>query len=381
MKTIRYTCFVVLARAISSLAQGPLAPPPGINPAVGPVNALTPGGAPQATMKTLHQVEPRTPLNAGLPGVTQNANGGFTITAAGSYYLTQGLSVTTGSGILISAPEVSLDLNGFTISSSAQPASGNGIEVTAYLRGISVRHGIIRGATLRFVTYPFTFTPGGFLKGISATVAGPPAFSVHFLAMEDLEVRACAGDGIYAIGGVTRRCLAEGNGGRGISGDTALECTAEANHGIGFECDNVRNSLAGLNEGGGFYGSKVIESRAYLNGGLGIQATVIENCQAEKNTGSGIAGGLASFNSEGGSVLACVATDNGGWGITAPHSVITSCQARGNGTAGGTGGIRGEDSLISLCYSKGNAGLNFDDGSGAGPAGTNWTFLQNRQAP
>jgi len=48
---------LVLATA-SALAQGPLTPPPGADPSIGPVNALTPGGLPQGTMKTLHQVEP-----------------------------------------------------------------------------------------------------------------------------------------------------------------------------------------------------------------------------------------------------------------------------------------------------------------------------------
>jgi hypothetical protein len=46
--------FIALSGA--ALAQGPLTPPAGADPSIGPVNALTAGGLPQATMKTLHQV-------------------------------------------------------------------------------------------------------------------------------------------------------------------------------------------------------------------------------------------------------------------------------------------------------------------------------------
>src|ERR1041385_7160549 len=69
---------------------------------------LTPPGAPAPTMKTLAQIEPRTPI----------ATAPFTITAGGSYYLTTNVSVVTGDAITIATNNVTLDLNGFTISST-----------------------------------------------------------------------------------------------------------------------------------------------------------------------------------------------------------------------------------------------------------------------
>ena len=48
----------------TALAQGPLTPPPGADPSIGPANALN-GGLPQAAMKTLHLVEPRTAIAGG----------------------------------------------------------------------------------------------------------------------------------------------------------------------------------------------------------------------------------------------------------------------------------------------------------------------------
>src|SRR6267142_7145346 len=78
--------------------------------------ALTPPGAPAPTMKTLAQIEPRTPISAPL-----------VITQPGSYYLTTNLSVTSGDAIIINTNQVTLDLNGFTISSTAPSVSGYGI--------------------------------------------------------------------------------------------------------------------------------------------------------------------------------------------------------------------------------------------------------------
>jgi hypothetical protein len=60
---------------------------------------LTPPGAPTPTMKTLDQIEARTPISS-LP---------FTITGPGSYYLTKSLNVTTGNGITINAVQVTVE--------------------------------------------------------------------------------------------------------------------------------------------------------------------------------------------------------------------------------------------------------------------------------
>src|SRR4030095_6606576 len=72
----------------TALAQGPLTPP----------------GAAAPTMKTLDQLEPRTPIST-LP---------FTISSPGSYYVTSNLTGVAGQhGITINADNVTLDLGGF----------------------------------------------------------------------------------------------------------------------------------------------------------------------------------------------------------------------------------------------------------------------------
>jgi hypothetical protein len=63
-------------------------------------------------MKTLQQIEPRTPLNT-LPG---DDSAMFLVTQPGSYYLTTNLSVGPGTNAMrILASDVVIDLNGFTI--------------------------------------------------------------------------------------------------------------------------------------------------------------------------------------------------------------------------------------------------------------------------
>src|SRR2546421_9068090 len=100
--------------------------------------SLTPPGAPAPTMKTLAQIEPRTPISS-LP---------FTISTSGSYYLTKNLSVATGDGITISVDKVTLDLNGFTISSNAASATGTGILLSGTLTNVTIVNGYITGGVV-----------------------------------------------------------------------------------------------------------------------------------------------------------------------------------------------------------------------------------------
>jgi len=96
----------------------------------------TPRGAPESEagiMKTLEQVEPRT-IVTNLP---------FNITNSGSYYLVSSLTGSDGNyGISISANEIKLDMNGFSLNGT--PGSLSGIKVTASFENISIRNGVIR---------------------------------------------------------------------------------------------------------------------------------------------------------------------------------------------------------------------------------------------
>jgi hypothetical protein len=88
------TAAALVVPLVSGVAQGP----------------LVPSGPPAPSMKTLAQVEPRTPITS-LP---------FTITNSGSYYLVGNLAGVAGqNGITVQAHSVTLDLAGFALSGGA----------------------------------------------------------------------------------------------------------------------------------------------------------------------------------------------------------------------------------------------------------------------
>ena len=84
-------------------------------------------------MKTLSQVEPRTPISS-LP---------YTISESGSYYLVANLTGVTGlNGISVQADNVTLDMNGFAL--VGQAASLQGVVVNPGQQNFSIFNGTIR---------------------------------------------------------------------------------------------------------------------------------------------------------------------------------------------------------------------------------------------
>lgn len=159
---------------------------------------LTPPGPPGPTMKTLQQVEPRTPIGS-LP---------FTITESGSYYLTTNLGGGAGFGLIISNSHVTLDLMGFEIAGG----TGVGISVFGARSNIWIRNGSVRGWDA---------------WGVDADAASN-------CLLENLRVTEngfAAGAGGLRLGsrGIVKNCAASGNAGPGlqVSGE---HCRIENNH-------------------------------------------------------------------------------------------------------------------------------------------------------
>src|SRR5690348_6198610 len=95
---------------------------------------LTPPGGPAPSMRTLLQIEPRTPISS-LP---------FAISSSGSYYLTTNLTGISGNnGITVSSGNVTIDLGGFTLSGVS--GSGDGVNVSGTVTNVSVFNGTIQG--------------------------------------------------------------------------------------------------------------------------------------------------------------------------------------------------------------------------------------------
>ena len=383
--------YLIIAIALTgtTLAQGPLTPPPSAIPSIGPINALTPGGVPQATMKTLHQIEPRTPI-FNLP---------FTISQSGSYYFTANLqfSAASGDAITISASDVTLDLNGFAITSD--PAvTGSAIVVSGAPQNISVRNGSIRGSS----ALPAL---AGFSNGISAVTAKNTSF-------ERLLIANCRVDGIKTVGtSLVSHCAANLNGGYGFNGGEIVDCVAEGN-GVGMLGSSVVRCFATANIGQGIQaGHAALQSSASNNGGDGFYAlgAAVTDCNAFRNGGIGILadGGtvsrsIAERNSAGiqaddGCVSNCVATKNFSHGITANYGTITACSAKDNfgiglngfgatishGTARSNGqhGIYAGNGSISYCVASANNTTSTSPFTDIFPTAANAARVGNFPAP
>lgn len=104
---------------------------------------LTPSGAPAASMKTLEQIEPRTPVDATrTPG---NFLAQFIITQPGSYYLTSNIVGVSGKrGIQIQTSNVTLDLNGFSMLGVTDALDGIYF-TSSSITNFQARHGTISG--------------------------------------------------------------------------------------------------------------------------------------------------------------------------------------------------------------------------------------------
>ena len=153
--------------------------------------SLTPPGAPAPGMKTLSQIEPRTPVATNTtPG---DSGDSFVISQPGSYYLTTNILGASGkNGISISCGNVTLDLHGFTM--QGVPGSLDGIVVAGTYTNTTVRNGVVTGWGNNGVDVFFDGIPAQHAFGTS------DGFSEW---MEGIMIEADS---------VVRDCLSQGNG-------------------------------------------------------------------------------------------------------------------------------------------------------------------------
>jgi hypothetical protein len=281
-------------------------------------------------MKTLAQIEPRTPISA-LP---------FAITQRGSYYLTTNLTGVASGGITISASGVTLDLMGFELVGG----TGSGILVSGSRNNITVRNGTVRNWSDH---------------GVGASSAANSQFdqlrardNVVFginvgagSSVSDCQAVANNSGIVTASGASVSRCVVASNFNPGIdagAGSMISGCTVYSNFG---------GILAGE-------GSTVIGCTVRQNNSSGIDAgggSVVKDCAVSGHTGNGISAGTGStvngctaylnqigINvSNGSTVMACTASLNTSNGISvAANCVVNGCTAVSNTNYGieGTGG-------------------------------------------
>jgi parallel beta-helix repeat protein len=259
--------------------------------------SLTPPGPPAPTMKSLDQVEARTPVDAThTPGFL---NTQFAITQPGSYYLTGNITcVSNLSGIFIQTNDVTLDLNGFEmIGNSGYP---DAIDVSS----LGVRNTVIRNGALR-----------NWDTGVAALNG--------FCELEHVRVYGCTNEG-FDLGDhcTVKNCTAVNNGAsnaRAIqlgNGCVVTDCLVSTNaDGItgGSDCV-ISGCVVTSNQGGGIYladncnVSKCIADFNFLGFQVGNNGQ-IHQCTANGNSDSGILSGLGC------TIKACTANSNGFNGI------------------------------------------------------------------
>jgi parallel beta-helix repeat protein len=274
-------------------------------------------------MKTLDQVEARRPISQPVAPATFP----IVISATGSYYLTGNITATNSDAIRINANDVSLDLNGFLVT-TATPGTGIGVKATTAANGFAIKRASICNGKI-----------SSFAEGVSAGEGS------HY---ERLEVEYCTQIGLnLGLNSVIQECTANDN-----SGTHAIKAA---------DYCSISNCTAELNE----------SSQAAIAGGVG---TTIVSCTASWNTGKyGISVGDNS------AVARCTVTRqknligvngvgiNPGAGSTIDHCTVRECTGVATGISSGKG------STLDHCSSSLNAnnsgaaatGISLDDGASA----------------
>ncbi|HTR40938.1 MAG TPA: hypothetical protein VMH87_04930 [Pseudomonadales bacterium] len=328
--------------------------------------SLTPPGAPAPAMKTLSQIEPRIPISSAP----------FTIAQPGSYYLTTNITVSTATAIIIATNGVTLDLSGFTISSTAVSANGTGISINSGLRNITIANGFIQGSVTN--NGSGVYSGGGFSYGIyytlnqpvnvlvsrvsisgcqnygiflnnaestvvesctvqtvgsygivASTIKQSSAFDCGGSAIDGDEVSdcrgQCTGNGTGVYGNVVQNCCGTGNNGNGVSANnTALNCNGSSSSYTGVSGVNVQNC----------YG--------YSAGYIGVSGSTVQNCYGSSNSSSG-----TGVNSD--IAQSCYGFASGGTGVYA--DVALNCIGYSNGSGYGVESYYIANSCYGYCYS------------------------------
>jgi len=261
-------------------------------------------------MKTLDQIEARTPISSAP----------FTISNPGSYYLTTNLTVSGGDAITIAASGVTLDLSGFTITSTAPGAAGNGILINSALRNLAILNGFIQGGV---TNNGGVYSGSGFGNGI---LAGGFSGYPQNARVNGVSVTGCLYSGIYL-----------GNG----DSTVVDSCTVRTAGSYGIVATTIKASVAMDCGGDAIYGSQVTDCRGECTGSsYGVNASVAENCSGFSTSSHGVVATTA---------LNCYGYSSSATGLNA--STAGNCQG------GSTNGVGLNANTALNCYGASTSGV------------------------
>jgi hypothetical protein len=228
----------------------------------------------------------------------------FTISQPGSYYLTQNLTVASGNAITITTGGVTLDLNGFAITSSASPAAGNAILLNKagdLADAVTIRNGHIRranpaasgtgfGEGIKSVNVNFGMLVSGVhVSDCAIGIEISPVIAVSTV-VEDCTVNRCT---LGIIADTVRNCVVEAAANTAISAKTVDNCVGRSSGSYGIFATTVSNSIGsttGNSSTVGIFASVVHGSTASATSGIAISAPVVSDSRASATTGTAIAG-------------------------------------------------------------------------------------------
>ena len=249
--------------------------------------SLTPPGAPAPTMKTLDQIEPRTPISS-VP---------YTINQPGSYYATTNLIPdVTGDGITITTGYVTLDLMGFTLAGG----SGSGIVGESGNEDIVIQNGLVTGWGVDGIHLSGS---GAVLKNLHSTYNGTDGFHI-------------------GTNTLVSDCVSVGNGDDGFSGEDGGNCRLERcrsqGNSYGFYFSSDANQLKKCEAlGCAFFGmligkNSVLEGNTITDNGTGLSLSGTGTYIADNMVkGNGNNYGLVSGNQL--NILLCEIPETFNW--------------------------------------------------------------------
>lgn len=249
----------------------------------GPLNPPT--GAVSSSYKTLDEVEARRPINdVFTPG---NADSRHVISSSGSYYLTGALTVSgMHNAIEVRAPNVTIDLNGYTISSSTlfgQADTGillpAGVPNAVVNGTLTVRNGIITGFASRGIGVLGT-DESLIIRDLVVKENGNGVGAAGDCDARDCGFLRNAGTGLSAgFGSIVRGCRALDNDFTGISilTGSVVDCVVE-------NCDVDGISVGDIDDGVSIVRGNVVNGSGDY-GVSGLNAIVEGNAIANSENG------------------------------------------------------------------------------------------------
>lgn len=293
----------------------------------------------------------------GVTDIKPTGSATFTISQPGTYVLVSNVSMTANApAITISVSDVSLDLNGHTISGNGFATSAIGISGSA-----SERTSIVNGTVRNFGSHGIELGAGARVQDVKVIANGGSGLKLGTDAIVERvhatgNCTAVAGGGIQVGNAcVIDRCIAKNNGppsaaNAGVSGISAGSSCSITNN----ICEV--NVASGTGQAAGIY--------------TALRARIVDNVcanNAESSSGNGTGYGIYANSysiitgnscTSNGSGLTSDASGGSGWGIRAD----TSCTIEGNhceiNRGSGTGTARGIEVAGSATRIVGNLSAN-----------------------